>query len=224
MPASIFKVFGHSPIRPLQKHMDKVYACASKLTIFFQAVMDEDWERAENVQTRISRLEEEADDLKRDLRLHLPKGLFMAVSRTDVLELLTAQDSIANKARDISGLILGRKMTFPKEIQQEYLSLLQRSLDASYQANKAILELDQLFEVGFSGKEVKIVGEMIEVLHQIERDADVVQVKVRRLLFKIENELPPIQVMFLYKIIEWTGTLADRAQHVGDKLQVLLAR
>jgi hypothetical protein len=30
--------------------------------------------------------------------------------------------------------------------------------------------------------------------------------------------------MFLYKVINWIGDLADRAQQVGARLQLLLAR
>jgi uncharacterized protein Yka (UPF0111/DUF47 family) len=30
-------------------------------------------------------------------------------------------------------------------------------------------------------------------------------------------------MIFLYKIIEWTGELADRAQAVGGQLELLLA-
>jgi hypothetical protein len=39
-----------------------------------------------------------------------------AVARRDLLELLTMQDKVANKAKDIAGLILGRKMEFPESI------------------------------------------------------------------------------------------------------------
>lgn len=219
---SILNLFGRSPIRPLQEHMATVYACVNKLQPFFDAVIAQNWEIAEEIQKQIGDLEGEADELKRDLRLHLPKGLFMAVSRLDTLELLTRQDQLANLAEDISGLVIGRKMELPKVIQADYLQFLQRCIDASYQARKAIKELDKLFEVGFSGKEVHIVEEMIEVLYKIEGDTDLIQVKIRRELFKIENELSPIHVMFLYKIIEWTGNLANRAQHVGDSLQMLL--
>jgi predicted phosphate transport protein (TIGR00153 family) len=220
----LFNLFGKSPIRPLQEHMRTVHECVTKLQPFFTAVMQEDWAIAENVQQQIAQLEGEADEIKRDLRLNMPKGLFMAVSRLDTLALLTRQDQLANLAKDISGLVLGRKMVFPKNIQQDYLQFLQRCIDASYQAHKAIKELDKLFEVGFSGREVKIVAEMIEVLHQIERDTDQIQVRIRRSMFAIENELPPIHAVFLYKILDWTGNLANRAQHVGDNLQILLAR
>lgn len=224
MAAKLFNLFGRSPIRPLQEHMTVAHKCITELQPFFTAVIAKNWGEAERIQQEISGLESKADEIKRDLRLHLPKGLFMAVSRLDTLELLSRQDQLANLAEDISGLIVGRKMELPKVIQPDYLEFLQRCIDASYQARKAIKELDKLFEVGFSGKEVEIVEEMIEVLYKIEGETDQIQIKIRQELFKIENELSPIHVIFLYKIIEWTGNLANLAQHVGDSLQMLLTK
>lgn len=221
---SILKMFGSSPISPLQQQMGKVQECAKQLGPFFSAVMKQDWKAAGEEHKQIVRLEHEADDLKRKLRLHLPKGIFMAVQRSDVLELLTRQDMIANDAKDIAGMVLGRKMTFPDEIAQLYLEMLKRCLDAVDKAYEAISELDKVFEVGFSGREVKIVAEMINVLQDIEHDTDKQEIKLRRKLFDLEAELPPVDVMFLYKVIQWTGQLADRAQRVGDSLQMLIAR
>lgn len=220
----IFKMFGLSPIRPLQQHMEKAQLCVEELGNFFTAVLAEDWKTAAEVQRYIVKLENEADNLKRDLRLHLPKGLFMPVARTDLLELLTRQDILANRSKDIAGLVLGRKMVFPDEIQEDYLLFLKRNIDASAQANKAIKELDKLFEVGFSGKEVHIINDMVEELLQIERDTDKMEIKIRQTIFSMEAELPPVNVMFLYKIIEWTGNIANSAQHVGDGLQIMIAR
>ena len=36
----------------------------------------------------------------------------MPVDRADVLELLTQQDRIANKAKDISGRVIGRQLSY----------------------------------------------------------------------------------------------------------------
>ena len=78
--------------------------------------------------------------------------------------------------------------------------------------------------MGFSGKEVKIVVEMINNLHSIESDTDKMQIKIRKKLFALESELPPVDVMFLYQVIKGAGQLADRAQRVGDGLQMLMTR
>jgi predicted phosphate transport protein (TIGR00153 family) len=225
MPTTPFlNMFGRSPIRPLEEHMAKVHACVMELNPFFDAVLKKDWLQVELLQKQVAHLENQADEIKRDLRLHLPKGLFMPVSRSDLLELLTVQDRLANKAKDIAGMVLGRKMIFPEAITALFLEFLKRCIDASQQANTAIHELDELLETGFSGNEVKLVEGMITKLSRIERDTDEKQIHLRQILFGLEQDLPPVNVIFLYKIIEWTGDIADRAQDIGDRLQILLAR
>lgn len=225
MPTTPFlNMFGRSPIRPLEAHMSKVHACVKELEPFFDAVLLQKWSDVELIQQNIVRLENEADDLKRDLRLHLPKGLFLPVSRSDLLELLTVQDRLANKAKDIAGLVLGRRMIFPEVVISPFTDFLRRCVEASKQANTAINELDELLETGFSGSEIKLVESMIAEISQVERETDDRQIKLRHIVFNLEDSLPPVNVMFLYKIIEWTGELADRAREIGDRLQILLAK
>ncbi|NEZ05160.1 TIGR00153 family protein [Wenzhouxiangella sp. XN201] len=220
----ISRVFGQSPVRPLQEHIEKAAACAQQLPEFVRAAQAGDWTGAGEVRKSIVRLEHEADDLKRDLRLNLPRTLFMPVARTDVLEMLSVQDRIANKARDISGLMLGRRMTFPQALQDTYLAFADRCLDAVLQAHKTVNELDELFETGFRGSEIELVMGMIKELDRVENDSDSLQVELRARLFEIERDLPPIDVMFLYKIIDWTGDLGDLAQRVGSRLHLMIAR
>lgn len=225
MPTTPFlKMFGSSPVRPLEEHMAKVHACVKELQPFFEAVFSSNWPKVESLQQDIVHLENKADDMKRELRLHLPNSLFMPFSRSDLLELLNVQDRLANQAKDIAGMVLGRKMLFPESIASLYMEFLERNIDASRQANTAIHELDELLETGFSGNEIKLVETMIGKLAVIEHATDEQQIKLRHIIFDLEKSLPPVDVMFLYQIIEWTGHLADDAREVGDRLQVLLAR
>ncbi|MFI4962898.1 MAG: TIGR00153 family protein [Legionellales bacterium] len=217
-------MFGPSPIRPIEQHMRKVHLCAKQLNPFFDAALNLDWKVAEVIHEKIVSIEKEADLIKRDLRLHLPTGLFLPVSRTDLLELLSAQDRIANKAEDISGLIVSRKMSIPETIKPVFLPFLNICLDASKQACKAINELDELLETGFRGSEVKIVEEMIMTLDEIEHDSDEKLADIRHRIFGVEKNLSAIDVMFLYKLVQWIGELADHAQTVGGRLQILIAR
>ncbi|KTD25592.1 MULTISPECIES: TIGR00153 family protein [Legionella] len=221
---SIFNMFGPSPIRPIEQHMRKAHQCAKQLDPFFEAVLNQDWQTAESIKKKISALEKEADVIKRDLRLHLPTGLFLPVSRTDLLELLSAQDRIANKAQDIAGLIVSRRMIIPDNLASVFIPFLHRCLDASKQACKAINELDELLESGFRGNEVKIVEEMIMTLDEIEHDSDEKLADIRHRIFELEKDLPAIEIVFLYKLVQWIGDLADHAQTVGGRLQILIAR
>ena len=226
MPTSnlLSSVFGRSPIGPIQKHISKAHECALQLEPFFIAAFDDDWKKAEELQQTIVRLENEADDIKKSVRLSLPNSLFLPVPRSDLLEIVTVQDKVANRAKDIAGIVLGRHMVIPPQIRTVFLKYLQRSIATSAQAMRAMDELDELVETGFRGREVSFVEKLIEELDAIESDTDDLQVDVRKILFTLEKDLPPVDVVFLYKIIDWVGDLADRATRVGGYLQLLLAR
>ncbi len=220
----IVNLFGTSPVRPLQKHMAKVVECVSQLEPLFDAVLADDRAAVNEVQERIVSLEHDADDLKHDLRLHLPRSLFLPVERRDLLEVLTMQDNIANRAKDIAGLIRGRRMSLPADVGPRFKDFVKRGIDACLQAQKAVNELDELVETGFRGAEVALVQDLINELDRIETDTDTIQVEVRAKVFAIERDLPPIDAMFLYRVIDWTGDIGDRAQRVGSRLQLMLAR
>lgn len=219
----ISKIFGASPVGPIQTHMETCYKCAKELIVFFELVVSEDWDQVEAARSRIVGLEHEADDLKKQLRSQLPKSLFMPVPRQDLLELLLVQDRIANLARDVSGLVLGRRMTVPLVMQKDFLAFVSRNVDAAEKARKSIRELDELYEAGFSGAEAELVESLVQELDQIEDDTDVMQAKIRAELFAIEKDLPPIDVVFLYRIIELTGGIGDMAERIGRRLEVLLS-
>lgn len=225
MPKTYFTgIFGRSPLKPLQRHMEKVLACVRELKAFAEAVLAGDWARADELREVIIRLEHEADEMKRELRSHLPHSLFMPVARADLLNLLQAQDSIANKAKDITGLMAGRRMAIPEPLHGLFRRHVQRGIDATEQACRSVSELGDLLETGFRGAEANLVESMIAELDRIESDTDAIQVELRSRLFPLEGELNPVDVMFIYKIIEWVGDLADRCHGVGNYLQLLVAR
>lgn len=218
------RIFGNSPVSSLQKHIACVIACVEQLVPYFEAVFKNDWDEATKIQRKLASLEGEADDTKNNLRMNLPTSLFMPVDRRDILEVLEMQDLIANRAKDISGLTLGRKMSIPAVLADDFMAFLHRCIDAAKQAQIAINELDELVVTGFRGDEATRVKQMITELHIIENETDVIQVKLRASLYALESELPPIDVMFIYKIIEWIGDLADASQSTGNRLQLMLAK
>ena len=223
MANMLANIFGSSPVFPLEKHVDIAYRCARELRGFFAAVVSGDWEKAESFRRKIEQYEHEADDLKKEIRLNLPKSLFMPVPRQDLLELLLVQDMIANRTKDVSGIVFGRKMQIPSEISEEFLEFVDRNIDAAKQARKSVRELDELFTAGFRGAEATLVEGMIEKLDQIETETDDMQAALRGALFEIELTLNPIDAVFMYQVIELTGEIADMAERVGRRLELLLS-
>jgi predicted phosphate transport protein (TIGR00153 family) len=220
----ISNLFGKSPIRPLQEHMSLVVNCASLLKPFFEAVITDQWDKASEIFDLVASNENEADDLKKQFRLNMPKSLFMPVSRADLLGILAQQDNIANITKDACGIVLGRKMNIPHTLQSDFIGYVNSAIETCEKARKAIEELDELLETGFTGQEVKFVKKLIRELDTQEQKVDKKERKLRHRLFKIEAEIPPVNVMFLYNVIDNIGEVADVAEQVGNQLELLLAK
>jgi len=124
----------------------------------------------------------------------------------------------------LRGLIVGRKMTLPAEMNDAFQVFTNRCVDTVKQALQTINELDELVETGFRGLEVERVDNMIEELGAIESETDTMQDELRSTLFRLESDLGPVDVIFTYRLIEWVGNIADNAERVGSRLSLMLAR
>jgi len=221
---NITSLFGKSPITPLQKHMKQAHSCLKDFAVFAKAANAQDWEKAETVCISINSKEEKADKLKKKLRMNLPSTFMMPFSRRDLLDVLLIQDSIANITKDLVGLMMTRHMVFPEEIADDFIKLADVCIKTSGAALVAINELDELLETAFSSRNRKIVGKMIKTVNELEHETDDAQNDIRNKLFALEPDLPPVDVMFYYRAIEWLGETADAAQKVGSRFEVMLTK
>lgn len=217
-------IFGRSPFPPLQQHMRAVLECARDVPVLLRAIAEGDEAAAMEARNRIFRTEAEADRIKNEFRGALPKSLFMPVDRRDLLDVLQMQDSIADTAQDIAGLLIERRMELPPFMREQVLALAHRCLEACELCGKIIEELDELLETGFRGREAQHVEGMVGELNLLEDETDILGIEVSRTLFEHEDELKPVTVIKWYEVIEWIGDLADFAEKAGDRLRLLIAR
>jgi predicted phosphate transport protein (TIGR00153 family) len=206
----------------MQQHMKAAIACAHQVLPLVEAMAAADIESVRRVREEIVQLEHEADHIKHEIRSHLPKRLFMAVERRDLLEILDSQDSIADVAQDIAELAELRSMTIPEALCEPMLELVRRVLVTCDQSGRIIDKLDELVETGFGARETGRVEEMITTLNRLESETDELAEKAQRVLFGMEEELG-VGTYFWYQIISWIGNLADYAERVGNRLRLLIA-
>ncbi len=221
---SFLDLFAKSPFKPMQEHMHVVLECARQVPPLIEALCEEDMERVRALERRIDDLEGKADDLKNDLRAHLPRRLLLPVDRRDLLEILDQQDSIADTAQDIAGLLVEREMHVPESMKPLLIQLSRAVERACDKEGSVIDELDELVEIGFRGKEADYVGRMIDDLGSIEEECDELEGALRRELFRLEDTLNPVSVIFWYQIIGWIGDVADHAEKAGNRTRLLIAR
>jgi predicted phosphate transport protein (TIGR00153 family) len=218
-------IFGTSPVEPMQAHMELCHEAMQALVALTEAAEGDDWEAAEERANAISGLEHEADNLKHKIRRGLSKqNLMLPVYREDLLNLVQAQDNIANYAKKTARLLVWRRMKFPVPLADTFRDLVNRTLAATKKARKSVRELDELFETSFRGAEAERVESIIDKLDEIETETDQLERTARQTLLELENQLPPVEVMFLYQAIGLVGEIADMAERVGRRLESMLAR
>ncbi len=219
----LVNIFGASPVQPLEKHIDLGHRATSELARFITAVIAGDWDEAERIHAEIAMLEREAEALKKDIRLHLPKSLFMPVPRQDILELLLVQDRIPDLALEIAQIVTLRRMVIPDAIAPTFSEFVARVVAATEQARKSIRELDELFSSGFRGAEAKLVESMVEEIDRIQTKADEQRQVLMTELMAIETTVAPVEAVFLYRVIDRIEAIADAAERAGRRLEMLLA-
>ena len=221
---SIFDLFAKSPFKPMQEHMHVVLECMKQVVPLFEALCDGDAEGVARAERTIDELESRADALKNDLRAHLPKRLLLPVDRRDLLEILDLQDTIADRAQDIAGLLVMRDMSVPESMRRPLLELTRAVERTCVGGANVIASLDELLEIGFRGREADRVEHMIDELGALESETDRIEDELTRELFRLEKKLSAVDVMLWYQLIGWIGDLADNAEKVGNRIRLLIAR
>lgn len=219
----IGKLFGSSPIRPLQQHMQLVSAAVKQVVSMIDASLDADHLALRKGSEQIHALVQEGAALKYQIRGQLPRGLFLAMPRPDLLELLAAQDRLLALCRHLARGVLFRDLVLPASTVKGVSALGARCEQAAAQALEAIELLDELLETGFGSNEAKRVSKLLDALDrrllQAERQCD----KLRQQLRRAEGEGNPLELHFSYRLLDEMDRLSHAAAEIGERLRLLLA-
>jgi hypothetical protein len=218
----ISKLFGKSPFEPLYQHMCKVKKCVDLIKPLMQAFFDEDFEKVTEITKKIFKAEHEADLMKKEIRINLPKGIFLPVARGDILRFLKEQDNIADATEDLAVLLAMRRMKVPTELKEELHNLVDDVIEAFDLTMKVSSEIKILAETSFGGAEAHKVMEMIEKIKIKEWEADKAQMRAAQKMFSLEDQLDPVSVMMWMNIFRELGNLANHAENTGDQLRIML--
>lgn len=217
------RLFGPNPFSLLKRHMRVVLSCAEHLPPLFEALLESDQEEVEHQRDLICTLEHEADAIHKEVRQNLPRTFFLPVDRRDLLDLLEMQDKIADVSQDIAGLLVEREMNVPEGIRSEIMPFINECLKVCAHAASIMEELDELLETGFSGPEAESVSNMIDTLNEMEAVSDKKEMSIGKSLFRYEDQMNPVSVIFWHRLIEWIGDTADYAEAVGNRLRLMIS-
>jgi predicted phosphate transport protein (TIGR00153 family) len=221
---TIFELFGKSPFEPLAKHGQMVDDVIQEVTPLIEALLAQNWSETKEVFDRISRMEHRADQLKAEIRDHLPRSIFLPVDRGDLLRLLKAQDAMADDVEDLAVLITMRETPVPEKLKAHVRELMDQVLRAAMTWFTISKLLPQLQEAAFTGPEVKKVLDLIDTLGEQEWRSDQLGAQLGRESVLLEDELGAISLMFVMRIGQKLGDIPNHAETAGDMVRLMLAR
>jgi uncharacterized protein len=221
---SITDLFARSPFGPTQAHLKKAIDCAEQLRPLFDAALAEDQAALRQITDTIGELEAEADVLKNDIRNHLPKSLFLPVDRRDLLELIHMQDSIADSAQEVAGVLSLKHLSLPAELHPPVREFVEEILITCGMARAVGEEMDELSETSFAGPEAERVLLMIDQLNDAETKSDAFGTWVCRQLFALEAQMSSVDVMLWRQVFCAAGQVANYAERMANRTRLLIAK
>ncbi len=219
---NIARLFGKSPFAPLQSHMKKVALCMERLSDIFNALPKKDQEKIEKFSADLSRIEHEADISKNDIRNHLPKSLFLPIDRAHFLEILSVQDSIADKAEDIGILLTLRPLENFDNFCAELCSFFKQNERVFLEAKQIIEEIDELLEASFGGIEAEKVKTMVEQTAHKEEETKKIQTRLMKQLFSQAESLSTPGFHLWMRLIEEIGAISHRSERLANRIRMIL--
>jgi predicted phosphate transport protein (TIGR00153 family) len=219
---NIAKLFGKSPFAPLQSHMKKVGLCVERLSDIFNALHKMDREKIEKFSHDLSRMEHEADMSKNDIRNHLPKSLFLPIDRAHFLEILSVQDSIADKAEDIGILLTLCPLENFQDFSSDLIAFFKKNERVFIDAKQIIEEIDELLESSFGGIEAEKVKTMVEQTAHKESDTKKMQTHLMKKLFTEGKELSTPGFYLWMRLIEEIGAISHLSERLANRIRMVL--
>lgn len=197
--------------------------CVAKVPPLFEALWGGDQKEVRALRDQIFLAEGLADHLKNEIGSYLCRSTAGTFDRRDLLALLSAQDSIADGARDLAGLAGMREMEVSDSLKELLQPLVEHTLMATQRCFEVAQELDQLLgETAAAGSEDLITGLQAD-LTAIEHDLEGRLVDLGETLFERDAQIPPVAVFIWYELIQKVSELAFGAVRVGDSLRSILA-
>lgn len=222
MLTTIARIFGKSPFHPLQSHMKKVGSCMKKLTEIFDNLRNKSPEELERLVKELSKLEHEADLTKNDIRNHLPKSLFLPIDRSQLLEILSIQDSISDKAEAIGHLLLLYPINELGDLCDHLDQLFKKNMEAFWDTRSIIKELQELLESSFGGIEAEKVKTMTDKISNIEYQADKMKHKLLKEFFKTAENVK-VPVFYLYtRLVEEINHISHISEKLANRIRMIL--
>ncbi len=212
-PAETSKQLRRRAIDICQDHARKVLDGARELPLLLDAYGRQDREAITQHASRIQKIEQEANELKKALMTELTQAGAILLSREDFLRLVATSNEIVDSCESIAfriSQLSSLDWKSNEDIVGDLIKLSEASLNVITRLRETI------FSLSFSAQRTS------ELARNVDSAEDIVDVLYRKVDLKIIGSNLRVPVIFILRDIAFSlETMADRAEDVADAARIL---
>ncbi|MEJ2251587.1 MAG: DUF47 family protein [Candidatus Lokiarchaeota archaeon] len=199
-------------------HMQKVLECVVEYDKALSFLVEEhEIDLALKVFFRVTELEHQADNIRRDILNMLSKAELTPVIRENLTHLVKRIDDVANAAnagaRIFIYLDLSEFLNLPEEVLSNIIEMSRLSIVTVKKLSSMVNKL-----IDGQEEDIKKLGEEVNTLeHQI----DEIHFKINRLLVSNKPDISPFNAIEIHNCITSLENISDNSEDVADYIIML---
>lgn len=216
--STIGKLFGRSPFGQIQQHMDQVSKCIHKMSEAIDVVKAGRFDDLDRISVEVSQLEHQADQIKDDIRGRLLKRVFMPIDRSEVLEILSLQDSLADSAEDVCKVLTLKPLPMFDDLKADFDQFVEFNLQAFNIVASVIKQLDELIESGFGGVEAERIRGLAKDAAFAEHQADLIQLQLLKKIYAHDGDMTVGEFHLWMRLISVLSRISNVSENLANRI------
>ena len=216
--STIGKLFGSSPFSQIQLHMSQVAKCVNKLNEALEVLQQGDFDKLEGFSQQASQLEHQADQIKDDIRNRLIRRFFMPIDRSEILEIVALQDSLADTAEDLCVVMTMKKLPIFDDFREDLKKFIDLNLESFSVVEQMIAQLDELIDSGLGGPSGERIRAMAHDVAYAEHQADLVQAQLLKKLYDHDQEFSIGEFHLWMRLTRLLSGISNNSENLANRL------
>lgn len=214
----IFQKF--DPIKEIINHAKIVEEASDMLPELFEKYFHN--KPYEDLVDKIDKLEDLADDIKRNFRQNLKRGYMYRFERVDLLDFIDRQDKIIDFIEDIARMMALNTVELQENEFEKIIEIVNEVENMLDVFKRSVKYLEDILESDFSKETIEAEEKDIKELKWYERDIDSKVFIFGKWLYSQKNTMNAVDIFFLRNMVMILSSIADTSQNVSDRIHIII--
>jgi predicted phosphate transport protein (TIGR00153 family) len=216
------RLFWKSPFDELLPHARKVQECAWMFRKAMDCFLKQDCEEFDILLKEVIRLESEADAIKRNIRGHLPRGVWMVVDKFQFFMFLREEDKVLDKVQaSLQWLSMREETEVPPEIAQRLLKMVDLTVE-TIEIMVPMCDAARDYFRSPDNDKRQTVKDRIREIRRKEHATDQLEYNLKRLVFSMD--LDATSLIHYIRLFETVADVTDHAENAADMMRAMISR